>query len=41
MSGAETRRRSLGTETLVEEHSLVGEAVPKGAVDGKEERMPE
>ena len=26
--------------TVVEEHSILAEAVPKGAVDGMEERMP-
>ena len=41
MSGAKTQHRSLGTEMLVEEHSKRGEAVPKGAVDFLEERMPE
>ena len=41
MSGAETQHRNLGTERLVEEHCMRGEAVPEGAVDCMEERMPE
>ena len=42
MSGAETRYRSVGSrEWSVEEHCCLVEAVPEGAVDGQEERMPE
>lgn len=43
MSGAETHCRSLGIDAsqLVEEHCIREEAVPEGAVDCMEERMPE
>ncbi len=42
MSGAETQHRSLGMIiSLVEEHCIRGEAVPEGAVECMEERMPE
>ena len=42
MSGAETRHRSSGMfKTLVEEHCMIDEAVPEGAVEVMEERMPE
>ena len=43
MSGAETRHRSLGIVVIrsVEEHWIPEEAVPEGAVEGIEERMPE
>ena len=43
MSGAETHYRSLGIHVngLVEEHCIREEAVPEGAVDCMEERMPE
>ena len=43
MSGAETHYRSSGmyVSTLVEEHWMREEAVPEGAVDCIEERMPE
>ena len=43
MSGAETHCRSLGIyeRRLVEEHCILDEAVPEGAVDRMEERMPE
>ena len=42
MSGAETHYRSSGIlKTLVEEHWIRNEAVPEGAVECIEERMPE
>ena len=42
MSGAETRYRSRGITRVVGRGALLpGEAVPEGAVDGQEERMPE
>ena len=43
MSGAETRRRSPGVRegALVGEHCRGIEAAPEGAVERREERMPE
>ena len=41
MSGAETRHRSCGMETSVEEHCIREEAELEGTVDCMEERMPE
>ena len=42
MTGAEVRNRSFGmyADTWVGERSCMGEAVPEGAVDRQEERMP-
>ena len=41
MSGLKRAAEAEEPKRLVEEHCMRGEAVPKGAVDCMEERMPE